>query len=112
LIALIAVKRLFISGINSFIEILLNVNPNEILSVSIAGAIYDGAGKPQRQYSCSVLTDVRYRVRVEWCNAKLETCRVEMEGLGVIGHCTSHSYGRRIKQINGSFGRLTKGYKE
>jgi hypothetical protein len=47
LIALIAVKRLFISGINSFIEILQNVNPNETLSVSIAGAIYDAAGKPQ-----------------------------------------------------------------
>ena len=112
MIALIAVKRLFISGINSFIEILQNVNPNETLSVSIAGAVYDAAGKPQGQYSCYVLTDVRYRVRDEWCNAKLETCRVEMEALGVIGHRTSHSHDRRIKQINGSFGRITKGYKE
>src|ERR1700722_3771922 len=91
-------SSLFISGINSFIELLQNVNPNETLSVSIAGAIYDAAGKPQGQYSCYVLTDVRYRVRDEWCNAKLETCRVEMEALGVIGLGTSHSYDRRVNK--------------
>ena len=93
-------------------KILQNVYPDETLSVRLAGAIYEAAGKPQGRYWCQVLTDVRYRVRDEWRNATLETCHVEMDALGVVGLRTSRSYDGRIKQINGWFGLMTNGYKE
>lgn len=48
-------------------QILQNVGPGETLSVSLARAIYDAAGRPQGPFSCFVLTNVRYRV-FEWCN--------------------------------------------
>ena len=79
-------------------EIHQYVGANDTLSVSLARAIYDAAGRPHGPYSCLVLTNVRYRVFDEWCDAKLETCRVEMEALGVIGLRTSHSYDRRINK--------------
>ena len=48
--------------------ILQNVEPNETLSVSLARAIYDAAGRPQGPYSCIVLANVRFRVFNDWCN--------------------------------------------
>ena len=89
-------------------EILQNVGPNETLSVSLAGAIYDASGRPQGPYSCLVLTNVRYHVFDESCNAQLEAYRVEMEALGVIGLHRTHRDNKKIKQINGSFGLTTK----
>jgi len=78
-----------------------NVVPGDALSVSLAAAIYDAAGRPQGPYSCLVSTNVRYRVFDEWCNAQLETCRVEMAALTVLGLRREHWYKRRIKQIKG-----------
>jgi len=78
-----------------------NVVPGDALSVSLAAAIYDAAGRPQGPYSCLVSTNVRYRVFDEWCNAQLETCRVEMTALTVLGLRREHWYNRRIKQIKG-----------
>ena len=71
----------------------------DALSVSLAATIYDAAGRPQGQYSCLVSTNVRYRVFDEWRNAQLETCRVEMAALTVLGLRREHWYNRRIKQI-------------
>src|SRR5258708_19209832 len=85
-----------------------NVRPNDELSVSVAGAIYDAAGRPQGPYSCFVLTNVRYRVFDEWCNAQLGASRVEMEALSVIDLRRAHRDNKKIRQINGSFGLTTK----
>ncbi len=49
--------------------ILQNIEPNETLSVSLARTIYDAAGRPHGPYSCLVLTNVRFRVFNEWCDA-------------------------------------------
>lgn len=51
------------------LQILENVRPNETLSVDLAWAVYDAAGRPQGPLSCLVLTNVRYRVFNEWHNA-------------------------------------------
>jgi hypothetical protein len=77
------------------------VEPNGTLSVSLARAIYDAAGRPKGLYSCLVRTNVLYRVFNEWCNAKLETYRVEMAALGALGLRTARLYDRKIKQISG-----------
>jgi hypothetical protein len=92
-------------------EILQNVEPNDTLSVSLARAIYDAAGRPQGSYSCLVRTNVLYRVFNEWCNAKLETYRVEMAALGILGLRSARSYDKEIKQINGSVDLTTKEHK-
>jgi len=81
-------------------EIHQNVGAIDSLSVSLAAAIYNAAGRPQGPYSCLVSTDVRYRVFDEWCNVKLETSRVEMAGLIAVGLRRAHWYDKKIKQIN------------
>jgi hypothetical protein len=82
-------------------EILQNVEPNEIFSVSLARTIYDAAGRPQGPYSCLLSTTVRYRVFDEWCNAKLQTYRVEMAALTVVDLHSARWYDKEMKRING-----------
>jgi len=81
-------------------EILQNVGPNQILGVSLARTIYDAAGRPQGTYSCLVLTNVRYHVFDEWCNAQLHTYRVEMAALTVVGLHSSRWYDKKMKRMN------------
>jgi len=88
-----------------------NIVPGDALSVSLAAAIYDAAGRPQGQYSCHVFTDVRYRVLNEWCNAKLETYRVEMAALTVVGLRSARRDDKKIKQTNGAVDLTTKEHK-
>jgi hypothetical protein len=88
-----------------------NVTPDEALSVSVAEAIYDAADRPQGRYSCLVLTNVRYRVFDGWRDARLETYRVEMVALTVVGLHRARWYGQNIKQINGSVSLRTKEHK-
>jgi hypothetical protein len=78
-----------------------NVVPGDALSVSLAAAIYDAAGRPQGPYSCLLSTNVRYRILNEWCNAQLDTCRVEMVALTVLGLHREHWYRKEIKQFKG-----------
>jgi len=85
-----------------------NIGPSDELSVSLAGAIYEAAGRPQGPYSCFVLTNVLYRVFDEWCNAQLDAYLVEMEALSVMGLRRAHRDNKKIRQINGSFGLTTK----
>jgi hypothetical protein len=93
-------------------KILQNVVPTDALSVSLASAIYDAAGKPQGPYYCLVSTNVRYRVFDEWCNAQLETCRVEMTALTVHRlHSARRWYDKKIKQIKSSVSLKTKEHK-
>jgi len=61
------------------------VEPRHIISVSLAAALYEAAGRPQRQYSCVVHTDVSYSVFDEWSNVKAEPCRATMRGLSAVG---------------------------
>jgi hypothetical protein len=92
-------------------EILQNVGTNDTLCVSLAKTIYDAAGRPQGPYSCLVSTNVRYRVLDEWCDAKLETCRVEMAALSVRGLHRARWYDKKMKQINGSAGLTANEHK-
>jgi len=78
-----------------------NVVPGDALSVSLAAAIYDAAGRPQGPYSCLVSTNVRYRVFDEWCNATLETYRVGMAALTVVSLHRARWYDKKMKHIRG-----------
>jgi hypothetical protein len=93
------------------LKILQNIGPNEELSVSLARAIYDAAGRPQEPYSCFVLTNVLYRVFDEWCNAQLEASRVEMEALSATGLRRAHRDNKKIKRINDSVDLTAKEHK-
>ena len=77
--------------------ILQNIVPNDSLSVSLARAIYDAAGRPQGRYSCLVVPNVLYRVLDEWRNVKLETYRVEMVALTVVSLHSARWYDKKIK---------------
>jgi hypothetical protein len=89
------------------LSILQNVNPRETVDISFDGVIHDAAGKPQGPYTCLVITDVRYKVFDEWCNAKLGAYRVEMEALGNVGLRSARWYDKKMKQINGRGDKLT-----
>jgi len=89
-------------------KILQNVVPGDALSLSLAAAIYDAAGRPQGQYSCFVLTDIRYRVLNEWHIAKLEKCRVEMKALTVVDLHSTRRCDKKVKQIKGSVELIPK----
>jgi hypothetical protein len=88
-----------------------NVRPNDALSVSIAGAIYDAAGRPQGPYSCFVLTNVRYRVFDEWCDAQPEKCRVEMAALTAVAVHSASWYDKKMKHIKGPVDLTAKEHK-
>jgi len=66
-------------------EIRQNVRANESLGLSLAGAIYDAAGRPQGRYSCLVYIEVHYRFDDEWFSKGLDTFRVEMGAFTVHG---------------------------
>lgn len=89
-------------------QIRQNVGANDTLSVSLGVAIYNAAGRPQGPYSCLVRTDVRYRAFDEWCEVKLETCRVEMAGLIAVGLRRTHWYDKKISRSNGPVELTTK----
>jgi hypothetical protein len=66
-------------------EIRQNVIAKEMLSVSLAGAIYDAAGRPQGRYSCLAYIDVHFRFDDDWFSKTLETYKVQMGALTVLG---------------------------
>jgi hypothetical protein len=74
-----------------------NVRANESLVLSLVGAIYDAAGRPQGTYSCLVCIDVRCRVGEEWFSKTLDTCKVEMAALEVLGLRRSRWYEKKVK---------------
>jgi len=92
-------------------QILQNVLPNDTLSVSLARAVYDAAGRPQGPYSCLVLTNVRYRVFNKWFNAQIETCRVGMTALTVVDLHRARWYDKKMKRISGPLGLTLKEHK-
>jgi hypothetical protein len=78
-----------------------NVGPLDMLRVSLAGAIYDAAGRPQDTYSCIVHTVVHYRLFDEWCKADVKSCRIEMAALTVVNLLRPRWYHKKIKRIQG-----------
>ena len=100
LIDLDAESQTEISTGEATLKILQNIRPNETLSVSLARTIYDAAGRPQGTYSCLVLTNVRYHIFDEWCNAQLHTYRVEMAALTVVDLHSSRWYDKKMKRMN------------
>jgi hypothetical protein len=69
------------------------IPPNETLSMSLAGSLYEAAGRPQGTYSFLVLGTVRYRTGEDWAEANIRPYRIKMAALSVLRL-------RRIRQKN------------
>jgi hypothetical protein len=85
------------------IKIRQNVEARKTVSVSLAAALYEAAGKPQGHYACIVFTDVYYSVFEEWCNTQSRVYRVMMRGLTAVGLGGARGYNK-----NGSMSRRVK----
>jgi hypothetical protein len=59
------------------------VRPNETLSMSIIGSLYDAAGRPQGPYSFLVVGTVHYRIGEDWAQSNILPHRIEMAALSV-----------------------------
>ena len=62
-------------------KILQAVRSGDMLPVSLAQAIYNAAGSPQRRYSCLLSSVVRYRIGEESFEKSMESYRIQMNGL-------------------------------
>jgi len=71
------------------------VEPRNTVGVSLAAALYDAAGRPQRQYSCIVRTDVNYSVFDEWSRTDAEPRRATMRGLSAVGLRSIRGHSKR-----------------
>jgi hypothetical protein len=60
------------------------VLPNETLSMTITGSLYDAAGRPQGPYSFVVLGTVHYRIGEDWAEACIQQYKMEMTALSVV----------------------------
>jgi hypothetical protein len=60
------------------------VSPIETLSMSIAGSLYEAAGRPQGAYSFLLLGTVHYRIGEDWAEANILPYRIEMAALSVL----------------------------
>jgi hypothetical protein len=61
------------------------VPADDLLPISLAGAIYKAAGDPQRNYSCVLSSLLRFRIGEEPFERKMENYRVRMLGLTASG---------------------------
>jgi hypothetical protein len=77
--------------------ILAYIGSDDVLSVSLVGAIYDAAGRPQGKYSCLVFNNVRYRVGDEWINQTLDAYKVEMAALTVFRLRHRRWFGKKVR---------------
>jgi len=62
-------------------KILQAVRSGDMLPVSLAQAIYNAAGSPQRRYSCLLSSVVRYRIGEESFEKTMDSYRIQMNGL-------------------------------
>ena len=65
------------------------VVPDECLSMSLAGGLYDAAGRPLGPYSFNLWGTVHYQIRENWAQANIRPHRIEMAALSV----------RRVRRI-------------
>lgn len=80
-------------------EIGQDVGSRETLYVSLANAVYDAAGRPQGPYSCLLLTNVRYWVFDEWCDARATTCRISMAAINVVDLHGARWYDKKMNDV-------------
>jgi hypothetical protein len=73
------------------------VVPDECLSMSIAGSLYEAAGRPQGRYSFVLRGTVHYRSGEDFAQANIRPHRVEMTALSVVRV-------RRIRQKSAAVG--------
>jgi hypothetical protein len=59
------------------------VGPRDLLPISLVETIYNAAGRPQRKYSCVMLSVVRFKVGEKWFEEQLPAYRLKMLGLTV-----------------------------
>jgi hypothetical protein len=57
------------------------VSADDVLPISLAGVIYKAAGGPQREYSCTLSANLRFRAGESWLEQALEDSRIQMLGL-------------------------------
>lgn len=62
-------------------KILQAVRSGDMLPVSLAQAIYNAAGSPQRRYSCLLSSVVRYRIGEESFEKTMDNYRIQMNGM-------------------------------
>jgi hypothetical protein len=60
------------------------VVPGERLSVSLAGSLYEAAGRPQGRYSFVLRGTVQYRIGEDCAQANIRPHRIEMAALSVL----------------------------
>jgi len=79
-------------------QVLQYIGPKETLTVSVAHAVYDAAGRPQGPYSCLLFTNIQYSVFNEWCEASATTCRIAMAAMNVIDLQSARWYDKKVKK--------------
>src|SRR5579872_1565484 len=61
------------------------VRDGDMLPISLAQAIYNAAGDPQRRYTCVLSSVLHYRIGDQWFEKEMETYRIRMTGLKASG---------------------------
>jgi hypothetical protein len=61
------------------------VRGGDMLPISLAQAIYNAAGDPQRRYTCVLSSVLHYRIGEQWFEKEMETYRIRMTGLKASG---------------------------
>lgn len=70
------------------------------LSMSLAGIVYEAAGRPQGPYACLILPNVRYRTGDMWVEKALGTYRLRMVALSVMGLRRMRWFDRQVPVRN------------
>jgi len=60
------------------------VVPDECLSMSLTGSLYDAAGRPQGPYSFQLWGTIHYRIGEKWAQANIRPHRIKMVALSVL----------------------------
>jgi hypothetical protein len=60
------------------------VVPDECLSMSLTGSLYDAAGRPQGPYSFQLWGTIHYRIAEKWAQANIRPHRIKMVALSVL----------------------------
>ena len=60
------------------------VVPDECLSMSLTGSLYDAAGRPQGPYSFQLWGTIHYRIGEKWAQANIRPHRIKMVAFSVL----------------------------
>jgi hypothetical protein len=70
------------------------------LSMSLAGAVYEAAGRPQGSYECVIVSNVRYRTGELWVEKPLLTYRLKMVALSAMALRKMRWFDRQFPSTN------------